>query len=139
MQAKENDIVKHINHAGTECIARVRWVNEKGEAGVTFLSPESHKGSAQVVAVEELEVLRGNIQEDLKDVPTEELIAAINRLRNMRLPKKQTTFKTSITKRSTKSKLDALFAEGGETLSNLIAKAIEEIKLEKGGGETNGD
>ena len=138
IEVKENDIVERISPAGTHCIARVRWVNEKGEAGVTYLSPEHYKGSAQVVDLNELTIMKNNIQEDLKDVPTQELVDAIARLRNMRLPKK-TTFRTSIRKRSTKSKLDALFAEGGDVLNDLIAKAIEEIKIEKGGDKTNGN
>ena len=135
---KENDIVKRMSPAGTDLIARVRWVNEKGEAGVTYISPDSYKGSAQVVDVERLEVIQNNIEGDLKDVPTKDLIAAIKRLRGMRLPKNPTTRSPRARKTSIKSKLDALLAEGGNVLDELIQKAIEEIK-EEGGDKKDGD
>ncbi len=137
-EVKENTLVKRISPAGTELIARVRWVNDKGEAGVTYISPDSYKGSAQVVDIEELEVIQNNIEGDLKDVPTKDLIAAIKRLRGMRLPKKPTTRKAYIRKTSAKSKLDTLFAEGGNELDELIQKAIKEIK-EEGGDKKGGD
>ncbi len=66
-KVKENTLVKRISPAGTECVARVRWVNEKGEVGVTYLSPDSFKGSAQVVEIEELEVIQNDIQGDTGD------------------------------------------------------------------------
>lgn len=33
-EVKENTIVKRISSAGEELIGRVRWVNEKGDAGI---------------------------------------------------------------------------------------------------------
>ena len=129
-EVKENTLVKRISPAGTELVGRVRWVNEKGEAGITYIEPESYKGSAQVVDVEELEVIQNDIEGDLKDVPTKDLISAIKRLRGMRLPKKPATRKAYTKKTSAKSKLDAMFATGGEELDGLIAKAIKEIKEE---------
>ena len=137
-EVKENTLVKRISPAGTELIARVRWVNEKGEAGVTYISPDSYKGSAQVVGVEGLEVIQEDKGKDLKDVPTEDLIAAIKRLRGMRLPKNPTTRSLRARKTSAKSKLDALLAEGGNVLDELIQKAIEEIK-EEGGDKKDGN
>ena len=130
-KVKENTLVKRMSPAGTECIGRVRWVNEKGQAGITYNFPDSYKGSAQVVDVEELEVIQNNIEGDLKDVPTKDLIAAIKRLRGMRLPKKPTTRGLRTRKTSIKSKLDALFAEGGNVLDELIQKAMSEIKEEE--------
>ena len=130
-KVKENTLVKRISPAGTECVARVRWVNEKGEAGVTYLSPDSYKGSAQVVDIEELEVIQNDIEGDLKDMSTKDLIAAVKRLRGMRLPKKLATRSPRIRKTSVKSKLDALFAEGGNVLDGLIQRAVKEIKEEE--------
>ena len=130
-EVKENDIVKRISPAGTECIARVRWVNDKGEAGVTYLAPENWEGSAQVVDVEELEVIKEGMGKDLKYVPTEELKAAITRLRSMRLPKRLAAHRPSVGKKSVRSKLDVLFAEGGGALDELITRAVKEIKEEE--------
>lgn len=138
-EIKENDIVKRISPTGTECVARVRWVNDKGEAGVTYITPDSYKGSAQVVAVEELEVIQESMGKDLKDVPTTDLIAAIKRLRGMRTPKKPATRRASTRKQSVKSKLDMLFEEGGDALDGLVARAIKEIKEEEKGGRQNGN
>lgn len=130
-EVKENDVIKRISPTGTECIARVRWVNEKGEAGVTYLAPEKWEGSAQVVGVEELEVMEEGLG-DLTNTSTEELITAITRLRGMRLPKKLSARKPSTRKKSIKSKLDTLFEEGGSELDSLIQKAIRELKEEGG-------
>ena len=138
-KVKENTLVKRISPAGTECVARVRWVNEKGEAGVTYLSPDSFKGSAQVVDIEELEVIQNDIEGDLKDMSTKDLIAAVKRLRGMRLPKKLATRSPHTRKTSVKSKLDALFAEGGNVLDGLIQRAVKEIKEEEGGDKKDGD
>ena len=134
-EVKENDIVKRISPTGTELLARVRWVNEKGEAGVTYVAPESWEGGAQVVDVDELEVVEEAIGEELKHATKAELIAAITRLRSMRLPKKSTTRKASTRKLSVKSKLDTLFAEGGSELDTLIQKAVKEIREEEKGGD----
>ena len=131
-EVKENDLVKRVSPSGTVLTARVRWVNEKGEAGVTYITPEAWQGGAQVVDVKELEVIQGNIKEDLKDVSTKDLIAAITRLRGARVPKKPTARKTSVRKKSNKSKLDKLFAEGGSELDNLVQKAVRELKEEEG-------
>lgn len=130
-EVKENTLVRRMSPAGTPLIARVRWVNDKGEAGVTYIAPESYKDSAQVVDVDELEVIQENMGKDLKDVPTKDLVAAITRLRGMRLPKKPTARKASVRKQSAKSKLDAVLAEGGEALNELIAKAAKELKEEE--------
>ena len=129
-KVKENDIVRRISPAGTDLVARVRWVNEKGEAGVTYIAPDSWKGGAQVVDIEELEVIQEGMGQDLKDVPKEDLIAAIKRLRGIRTPKGASARKTS--KRAIKSKLDVLFEEGGSKLDGLVARAIKEIKEEEG-------
>lgn len=129
-EVKENTLVKRISPAGTELTARVRWVNEKGEAGITYITPDSYKGSAQVVDTDELKVIQGDIKEDLKDVSTKDLIAAITRLRGARMPKKLTMRKTSIRKKSAKSKLDKLFEEGGSELDALVQKAVKELKEE---------
>ena len=129
-EVRENDVVEHITHGGTKCIARVRWVKD-GQAGVTYNFPDSHKGGASVVSVEDLTVMQRDIGDELKYASTEDLIAAIKRLRGMRLPKKPTTRKAYIRKTSAKSKLDALFAEGGNVLDELIQKAISEIKEEE--------
>ena len=131
-EVKENTLVKRISPTGTVLTARVRWVNEKGEAGVTYITPDSYKGSAQVVDVDELEVLQGDIKEDLKDVSTKDLIAAITRLRGARVPKKPAARRTSVRKKSNESKLDKLLAEGGSELDNLVQKAIRELKEEAG-------
>lgn len=131
-EIKENDIVRRMSPSGTPLIARVRWVNDKGEAGITYLSPEKWEGSAQVVDVEELEVVQNGMG-DLTKTNTKELIAAITRLRGMRLPKKLTARSPS-----TKSKLDVLFKEGGEVLDGLIQRAVKEIKEEEA-GEKSGD
>ena len=131
-EVKENTLVKRISPAGTVLTARVRWVNEKGEAGVTYITPDSYKGSAQVVDVDELEVLQGDIKEDLKDVSTKDLIAAITRLRGARVPKKPAARKASVRKKSAKTKLDKLLAEGGSELDNLVQKAVRELKEEEG-------
>ena len=131
-EVKENTLVKRISPTGTLLTARVRWVNEKGEAGVTYITPDSYKGSAQVVDVDELEVLQGDIKEDLKDVSTKDLIAAITRLRGARVPKKPTARKTFVRKKSNKTKLDKLLAEGGAELDALVQKAIRELKEEGG-------
>ena len=133
-EVKENTLVKRISPAGTVLTARVRWVNEKGEAGVTYITPDSYSGSAQVVDVDELEVIQEDIREDLKDVSTKDLIAAITRLRGMRMPAKLTTRKTSVGKKVRKSKLDKLLEEGGSELDALLAKAAKELK-EEGGDE----
>lgn len=130
-EVKENTTVKRINSAGEELIGRVRWVNEKGDAGVTYIAPDSYKGSAQVVRVEELEVIQGDIGKDLKDVPMTDLVAAITRLRSMRLPKKLATRGPSTRKQAAKSKLDVLFKEGGGALDALIQRAVKEIKEEE--------
>jgi len=129
-EVKENTLVSKVSPTGTYCTARVRWVNEKGDAGITFITPESHKGGAEVVSVDELTVIQGDIKEDLKDVPIEDLIAAITRLRGARLPKKLSARKPSTRKKSTKSKLDTLLAEGGSELDALIARAAKEIRDE---------
>ena len=131
-EVKENTLVRRISPTGTELTARVRWVNEKGEAGVTYITPDSYSGSAQVVDVDELEVIQEDIGEDLKDVSTKDLIAAITRLRGARVPKKPIARKTSVRKKSNKSKLDKLLAEGGAELDALVQKAIRELKEEGG-------
>ena len=130
-QVKENTLVRRISPTGTDLVARVRWVYDKGEAGVTYLAPDSWKDSAQVVDIKELEVIQEDMGKDLQYVPTKDLIAAITRLRGMRLPKKPTTRKASVRKQSTKSKLDALLAEGGSELDELLARAKKEIKEEE--------
>jgi len=133
MEVKENDIVKRVSPTGVNLVARVRWVNEKEEAGLTYLSPDSWKGSAQVVDLDELEVVKEGIG-DLKNTSTKDLIAAINRLRGARLPKKLAARKSyKRKKKTTKDKLEALFAKGGDELDALIAKAAKEIRDEKGG------
>lgn len=131
-EVKENTLVKRISPTGTVLTARVRWVNEKGEAGVTYITPDSYSGSAQVVDVDELEVIQEDIGGDLKDVSTKDLIAAITRLRGARVPKKPTARKTSVRKKSNESRLDKLFAEGGAELDALVQKAIRELKEEGG-------
>jgi hypothetical protein len=131
-EVKENDLVKRVSPSGTVLTARVRWVNEKGEAGVTYITPEAWQGGAQVVNINELEVIQGNIKEDLSDVPTKDLITAITRLRDMRMPAKLTTRKTSVGKKVRKSKLDKLLEEGGNELDALLAKAAKELKEEGG-------
>jgi len=132
MEVKENDIVKRISPTGTDLVARVRWVNEKGEAGVTYISPEAWKGSAQVVDLDELEVVKEGIG-DLQNTSTKDLIAAINRLRGARLPKKLSPRKPYKRKKKTKEdKLNELFAEGGSELDALIARAAKEIREEGG-------
>ena len=131
-EVKENDLVKRVSPSGTVLTARVRWVNEKGEAGVTYITPEAWQGGAQVVNTDELEIIQGNIKEDLSDVPTKDLITAITRLRGMRMPAKLTTRKTSVGKKVRKSKLNKLLEEGGAELDNLVQKAIRELKEEGG-------
>lgn len=129
-EIKQNDIVRRISPTGEHLVARVRWVNDKEEAGVTYLSPNSWEGSAQVVDTEELEVIKNGMG-DLTKTSTKELIAAITRLRGARLPKKPAARRPSIRKKSTKSKLDAILADGGEALDALLAQAAKEIKEEK--------
>ena len=131
-EVKENDIVEMITSTGVVCTARVRWVNDKGQAGVTYLAPDSHKGAASVVEVEELKVIQKGMGRVLKDVSTKDLIAAITRLRGARVPKKPTARKTSVRKKSNESKLDKLLAEGGAELDALVQKAIRELKEEGG-------
>ena len=133
-KVKENDVVKRISPTGTDLLARVRWVNEKGEAGVTYLAPDSWAGSAQVVEVDELEVVKEGIGEELKYSTKAELIAAIGRLRKMRLPKKTATRRASTRKPSVKSKLDMLFAEGGDAFADIIKRTVKEMKEEEEGG-----
>ena len=130
-EVKENSLVNRISPAGTHCTARVRWVNDKGEAGVTYIAPDSYKGSAQVVDVSELTVIQSDMKEDLKDVPTEDLITAITRLRGARLPKKLAARSPSTRKKSVKSKLSLLLAEGGDALDALLARAAKEKKEEE--------
>jgi hypothetical protein len=132
-EVKENDIVEMTTSTGIVCTARVRWVNDEGQAGVTYIAPDSHKGGASVVEVGELKVLHGNIKEDLKDVPTKDLIAAITRLRSGRLPKKLSIRRTSTRKKSTKTKLDKLLEDNDNVLDEFIAKAVKELKEEEGG------
>lgn len=131
-EIKENTLVRRFSPSGTELTARVRWVNDKGEAGVTYITPEAWQGSAQVVSVDELEILQENITGDLKDVSTSNLIKAITRLRGMRMPAKLPTRRASTGKKARKSKLDKLLAEGGSELDGLLQKAVKELKEEGG-------
>lgn len=131
-EIKENDVVKRISPSGTHLVARVRWVNDKGEAGITYLSPEKWEGNAQVVDIEELEVVQNGMG-DLTNTSTKELIDAITRLRGARLPKKLAARGTSTRKKAVKTKLDVLFEEGGAALDDLIQKAVKEIRKEEGG------
>lgn len=133
-EIKENDVVKRMSPSGTHLVARVRWVNDKGEAGITYLSPEKWEGTAQVVDIEELEVVQNGMG-DLTKTSTKELIAAITRLRGARLPKKLAVRGTSTRKKAAKSKLDAILAEGGGALDALLAQAAKEIKEEEEGGK----
>lgn len=133
-EIRENDIVTKTNVGGTKCTARVRWVNDKGQVGVTYLAPDNYAGSAQVVDVEELELVERGSGEKLKTASIAELKAAIARLRPMRLPKKRAARKASA-RRTPKTKLDVLFEEGGVALDNLIQKAVTEIREEEEGGK----
>lgn len=127
---RENDLVEITAGMGTVCTARVRWVNEEGQAGITYFSPESHKGGASVVMVSELTLLQRGIGEQLKGVSDKALIAAITRLRGMRLPKKMSsTRRTLSTKEPRKTKLDTILSDGGSLLDDLLRK----IKEEEGG------
>ena len=128
---KENTFVSRISPTGTHCTARVRWVNEKGEAGITYITPDSYAGTAQVVDVDELTALQNDIIEDLKDVPKEDLIAAITRLRGARLPKKLAARRPSTRKKSVKSKLSLVLAEGGDALDALLIRAAKEKREEE--------
>ena len=132
-EIKENDVVKRISPAGTDLLARVRWVNEKGEAGVTYLAPNSYEGSAQVVDVDELEVIKEGMGKELKYVPTEELKAAITRLRGMRAPKQLAARKPRVRKLTRKSELQQIMEKAGDGLDGLIARAVKEIREEEKG------
>ena len=129
-EVKENDIVKRVSPAGTNLVAKVRWVNDEGEAGVTYLTPDNFAGTAQVVDVNELKVVEEGLG-DLTNTSTKELIAAITRLRAMRLPKKPLARGPSVRKKSVKSKLDALFAEGGDAFTDIIRKTVKKIREEE--------
>ena len=131
-EIKENDVVRRLSPAGTHLVARVRWVNDKGEAGITYLSPEKWEGSAQVVDTEELEVVKIGMG-DLTKTSTKELIDAITRLRGARLPKKPSVRGPSTRKKSTRSKLNDLLAEGGSQLDALLERAAKELKEEREG------
>ena len=123
----ENDLVEITSEMGTICTGRVRWVNEEGQAGITYLSPENHRGGASVVMVSELTLLQRSIGEQLKDVSTDTLIAAITRLRGMRLPKKLSARTPSArVKKEKVSKLQQILDEGGGVLNDLIRKIKEE-------------
>ena len=134
-EVRENDIVEVTLTTGGTATARVRWVNEKRQAGITYIAPDVYKGSASVVSVDELEVIQRDIGEKLKYASNDELKTAIKRLRGMRLPKQQAIRKASTKRRSVRSKLDALFEEGGDALDTLIKKAVQEIKDEKEGDD----
>ena len=139
-EVKENAIVERMSPAGTKLLARVRWVNEKGEAGVTYITPDSYAGSAQVVDVEELTLIDEEMGEVLKYTSTEELKKAITRLRGMRMPAKLATRGTSTRakKLTRKSELQSIMEKAGGELDGLIARAIKEIK-EEGGDKEDGD
>ena len=132
-EIRENDIVEVTLTTGGTATARVRWVNEKKQAGITYIAPDVYKGSASVVSVDELEVIQRDIGEELKYASLEELKAAVKRLRGMRLPKKPATRRAYTRKKSVRSKLDALFEGGGDALDSLIKRAVQEIKDEKEG------
>lgn len=139
-EIKENAIVERTSPAGTKLLARVRWVNEKGEAGVTYIAPDSYAGSAQVVDVEELTLIDKEMGEALKYTSTEELKKAITRLRGMRMPSQVTRRTSTRTRKLTrKSELQSIMEKAGGELDGLITRAIKELKEEEGGDKKDGD
>lgn len=130
-EIKENAIVERMSPAGTKLLARVRWVNEKGEAGVTYIAPDSYQGSAQVVDVEELTLIDEEMGKVLKYTSTEELKKAITRLRDMRMPANLATRSPRAKKLTRKSELQSIMEKAGGELDGLIARAIKEIKEEE--------
>ena len=133
---KKNDIVKKISPAGEELTAKVCWVNDEGEVGITYLSPDTYKGAAGIVSVDEVEVIQESPIEDLSQVSTSELIEAINRLREARLPKRMSTrtprAKKSRKKKTMEEKVQDILKEDENKLDALIERAIREIKAEGG-------
>lgn len=140
-EIREGDVVEVTLPTGNKGTARVRWVNEEGQAGITYIAPDSHKGGATVIGINELEVIQRDMGEVLKYASVDELKDAITRLRGMRMPKKLATRGTSTRTRklSQKSVLETLMEKAGGELDGLIARAIKEIKDEKGGDKEDGN
>jgi len=94
---KYNDIVSVKKDFG-RCEARVNWV-ENGNAGITYLYPDSLKGGASVVRVSELTLISASAKDELAEriasITDEELEERIQSIRRRRFPKPTTTRKRS--------------------------------------------
>ena len=130
---KKNDIVKFaLGVEGNMQEGRVNWV-ANGNVGIT-LTGEGYSGHEATVLPEEdctvvVEFKGDDLKAEIHDLSTEELIASIQRLKGMRLPKKASVRHVRVHKESKKDKIAKLLKElegDPEALDALIAKALDE-------------
>ena len=133
---KRGDIVKFRLGISEQMLqGRVNWVKE-GNVGVTLVGAEFGGQEATVMPESECEVVvdfKGNdLKVDISKLSTDDLIASIERLKNMRFPKKVTRVSHMSGNRKTDSKR-AQMARLAEALENdpkllddLIQKALKE-------------
>jgi len=136
---KKGDIVTFELNRGKMAKGSVNWV-DGANAGITMLGKEYHFANEYVVMpVEDCEVMTEHKDEALKKQihkkETEELKAAILRLKGMRFPRKMKgRFKSVSASPSRRQKLtkllDVIDNDPG-ALDTLISKALEEGKEEK--------
>ena len=135
---KKGDIIK-FKMSITEDMqkGRVNWVN-KGNVGITLIGSDYSGAEATVIPEKDCEVVveyKGNeLRDKIHDLKTDELIASIQRLKGMRLPRKMARRVKGTTTPSRKKRMTRLLEvlDGDpDALDGLIEKALEDEKEEK--------
>lgn len=133
---KKGDIVRFkVDEKGKMQEGSVNWV-DKGNAGITMIGKEFHFANEYVVMpVEDCEVVtehKGDtLKEKIRSAKTDDLKAAIQRLKGMRFPRKIKGRTRSVAPDSRRKKMTRLLdAIDGDpsVLDTLIEKALKEDK-----------
>lgn len=117
---------------------RINWADEEN-VGITLIGPEYDGKAATVMPIVDCKVViefKGDeLREKIHDLKTEELIASIQRLKGMRLPRKVKgrvrSVSTTPSKRQRMTKLLEVLDGNPDALDALIDKALGEGKEEK--------
>lgn len=118
---------------------RVNWIKDEN-AGITLMGDKYSGVEATVQLVKDCTVVieyKGDaLKEKIHDMSTEKLIASIQRLKGMRLPKsakRRAASSRGPSKRQRMTKLLEVLDGDPDALDALIDKALEEGKEEKKG------
>lgn len=135
---KKGDIVK-FKVGITEDVqkGRVNWVN-KGNVGITLIGDKYSGAEATVMPEKDCELVvefkGGELRDKIHGMSTKKLIASIQRLKTMRLPRRisrRVKASTTPSRRQRMTRLLEVLEDNPDALDGLIEKALKEEKDEQ--------